>query len=162
MSHDLCSDLACRWHFISVSAQLHSPAVGAQYQGISSSSQGCPFSQRMKARNDSQKPVPARAKWADDGLCSPDGVPSALDYFVHFESMDIDLLSPLAQPAGHSLCSGEFCEEGYKRVTDAAGAAGTLFRPSLAASFQEGQPIDGVADEVQAGAAAQSMLCSHW
>ena len=76
--------------------------------------------------------------------------------------MDIDLLSPLTQPAGHSLCSGELCEEGYKRVTDAARAAGTVFRPSLAASLQEGQPIDGVAVEVQTGAAAQSMLCSLW
>ena len=102
---------------------------------------------------DGHDSVPIRA-CADNMMCSPDRVPSALDHSVYFESMDIDLLSPLAEPAGHSLCSGKLCKEGYKWMTDAAGAAGTAFRPNLAASLQKGQAIDGIAIEVQAGAAA--------
>ena len=85
-------------------------------------------------------------------------MPFALDHSIYFESVDIDLLSPLAEPAGHSLRLSELCKEGYKWMTDAGCTTGTVFRPSLVTSLQEGQSIDGVAIEVQAGAAAQSML----
>ena len=143
---------------------VSTPSLGDQLQGDHSRAhhEASRAARIPKAEYDGQSPVPTKANCGDTGICSPDGVPPALDYSVNFESMDIDLLSPLTQPAGHSLCSGELCEEGYKRMADAARAAGTVFRPSLAASLQEGQPIDGVAVEIQAGAAAQSMLCSLW
>ena len=116
----------------------------------------CISPNKMEAYKLSHVLVQTRA-WAEDGICSLDGVPSALDHSIHFESVDIDLLSPLAEPAGHSLCFGKLCEEGYKWMTDAGCATRTVFRPSLATSLQKGQPIDGVAIEVQTGAAAQAI-----
>lgn len=53
---------------------------------------------------------------------SPDRMPFSLNHFVDPEAMDIDLLAPLAKPAGSSLGSGEMGEERQEGVADTACA----------------------------------------
>ena len=57
---------------------------------------------------------------------SPDRMPFSLNHFVDPEAMDIDLLAPLAKPAGSCLGSGELGEERHEGVADTACAVGLV------------------------------------
>ena len=91
---------------------------------------------------------------------SPDGVPFAFYHLVDPESVDIDLLAPLAQPAGSCLGSGELGEEGHERVADCACAVWLMLQARLAAGLQEWETVDSVARKVQACRAADKLSLS--
>ena len=99
----------------------------------------------------------SRLGWqVSPGDASPDRMPFALYHLVDPEAMDIDLLAPLAEPAGSCLGSGEVSEERHKGMTDTALAAGLMLQVGVAAGLQEGETVDCVAIEVQACTAAET------